>query len=141
MALVGGGGAPNVPGSNPTGTGTGLNYIGNHAYAYSGTININNTTVTALEFSIGTQYIVGQIQLGGEVAFMTADKVVGIKVTINGEGIINNQFLTVSGGDRTDMMDPILIILSPYDKVTIEINTNDTNNREYTAMLTGRVYG
>ena len=49
MPLVGGGGASNTV--NPTGTSTGLNYIGDHAYAYSG---IHSATAgghtTMLEF-------------------------------------------------------------------------------------------
>ena len=36
MPLVGGGGSPNVTGANPAGTGGGLNYIGNHCYAFRG---------------------------------------------------------------------------------------------------------
>jgi hypothetical protein len=139
MAILGGAG--NVVGGNPAGTGTSLNYIGEHAWGNSGAISINNTTVTALEFSMGTRYLVGQVQLGGEIAFMTADKVIGIKMTVNGETILNNQFLTVSGGSRTDIMDPVLVLLAPFDNVKIEINTNDTNDREYTVIVTGRVYG
>ena len=38
MALIGGGGAGNVAGGNPSGTGTSLNYIGDHCYAYSGDV-------------------------------------------------------------------------------------------------------
>ena len=41
MALVGGGGAPNVAGSNPAGVGSSLNYVGNLVYAYSGDITLN----------------------------------------------------------------------------------------------------
>ena len=52
MPLVGGGGAGNVAGSsNPAGTGTGLNHVGNFAYAYSGIRNIDNTITNLLEFN------------------------------------------------------------------------------------------
>ena len=62
MALVGGGGAPNVAGSNPTGTGTGLNYIGDHAYAYSGEVDNNGSSATtALKFTTGNEYVLGQM--------------------------------------------------------------------------------
>ena len=62
MALVGGGGAPNVAGSNPTGTGTGLNYIGDHAYAYSGEVdNDGSSATTALKFTTGNEYVLGQM--------------------------------------------------------------------------------
>ena len=36
MALVDGGGAPNVAGGNPAGTGTSINYVLDRVYAYSG---------------------------------------------------------------------------------------------------------
>ena len=121
--------------------GLSLNYIGKHVYAFSGAINIDNTTVTVLQFQLGPEYIVGQMQLGGEIAYMTADKVLGIEILINGVTVINNQFLTVSGGGRTDLMDPIPMLFSPFDKIEVKINTNDTNDREYTATMTGRVYG
>ena len=59
MALVGGGGAPNVTGSGGTaGTGTGLNYLGNHAYANAGTADVSTSSTTRLNFSTGSEYIV-----------------------------------------------------------------------------------
>jgi len=120
--------------------GLNLNYIGNHAYAFSGAINIDNTTATVLQFQLGSEYIVGQVQLGGEIAFMTADKVLGIEILINGVTVINNQFLTVAGGGRTDLMDPIPMLFSPFDNVEVKINTNDTNDRKYQCTITGTVY-
>ena len=58
MALVGGGGAGNVAGSNPAGVGSNLNYVGNLVYAYSGDITLNanlpNPT-TLLEFTTGAE--------------------------------------------------------------------------------------
>ena len=60
MPLVGGGGAGNIAGGNPAGTGTSLNYIGNHAYAYSGNFSSTGTDdTTYLEFDLAlNQYIV-----------------------------------------------------------------------------------
>ena len=65
MALVGGGGAPNVAGSNPAGTGTGLNYVGDHAYVSSGLIDSGTTTETTMvEFTTASEsYIVGYFHL------------------------------------------------------------------------------
>ena len=56
-----GGGNP-VSGSNPAGTGSSLNYIGKHAYGYSGVIAVNNVEKTLLQFSTGNLYIVAKVQ-------------------------------------------------------------------------------
>ena len=50
--------------SNPVGTGKGLNYIGDFAYAYSGAISIAQSSPeqTMLKFSTGSAIIVGTIQ-------------------------------------------------------------------------------
>ena len=42
-------------------TGKGIRYIGDHAYAYSGAVALDNTTDenTYLEFTSGSGYIVG----------------------------------------------------------------------------------
>ena len=65
MALVGGGGAPNVAGSNPAGTSTSLNYVGKHAYAYSGDVSVSGSLTTMLEFTTAEQYVVGHYQIHG----------------------------------------------------------------------------
>ena len=57
MALVGGGGSGFSNTVNPTGTGAGLNYIGNHAYAFSGFSSFDNNATTLLQFSTGNEYI------------------------------------------------------------------------------------
>ena len=43
-----GGGNP-VSGANPSGTGTILNYIGSHAYAYSGDVSVDGNATTMLK--------------------------------------------------------------------------------------------
>ena len=65
MALVGGGGVGNVAGSNPSGTGTSINYVGierRYAFAYSGLITgvaVQDTENTMFDFTIGSDFIVG----------------------------------------------------------------------------------
>jgi len=64
MALVGGGGAGNTAGSNPAGIGQGLNYIGNHVYGTSGSVNNAGTgsaSTTLFDFTTGNEYIVGTL--------------------------------------------------------------------------------
>ena len=60
MPLVGGGGAPNVAGSNPAGTGTSINYVGDFVYGYSGSMTVDDTETTMLEFTTGSELIVAE---------------------------------------------------------------------------------
>lgn len=65
MPLVGGGGAPNVAGSNPAGTGNSLNYIGNHVHASSGSFPDTQSQATMLKFSTQNSYVVGKFVFYG----------------------------------------------------------------------------
>ena len=57
-----GGGNP-VGGQNPAGIGSSLNYIGKHAYLYTGAVNINNVETNLAEFdTAGNSYLVGSWQ-------------------------------------------------------------------------------
>ena len=61
-----GGGNP-VGGANPTGISQGINYIGKHAYAQSGSIENAGTggpDTTLLKFNTGNSYIVGKMDFG-----------------------------------------------------------------------------
>ena len=67
MALDGGGGGGGggpISSSNPAGTGTGINYIGNHAYAYSGVFSASTTESNMLKFSTGNAYIMSEFCWG-----------------------------------------------------------------------------
>ena len=57
MALIAGAGNP-VGSGGTAGTGTGINYIGEHAFAYSGTVAIApNSFTRMLRFNMGPQYL------------------------------------------------------------------------------------
>ncbi len=57
-----GGGNP-VGGQNPAGIGSSLNYIGKHAYLYTGGISVINNETNLAEFSTsGNSYVVGSWQ-------------------------------------------------------------------------------
>ena len=58
-----GGGNP-VSGANPSGTGTILNYIGKHAYAYSGNVSVDGNHTTMVKMSTQNSYVVGTLQVG-----------------------------------------------------------------------------
>ena len=141
MPLIGGGGAGNTAGSNPSGTGTSLNYIGNHVTATSGAITSSTSAKTALEFSTGSSYIVALIQFAGyTIPDNASDGARGIcAVSINSERVA--QLLT--DYDSGNMMETsnLKILLPTYSNVKIEVESSDnTGNFSAFLVLTGDVY-
>ena len=141
MALVGGGGAPNVAGGNPSGTGTSLNYIGNHAYAYSGGLQSNTSNVTHLQFTSGQSYIHGTLSFtaAAKMADISGGEVSGCQVSFD------NQVISVLKADTTTEDQPtdntMPIIIPPFTNVTVEvISTGSTSGYLTSVSIVGRVY-
>jgi len=142
MALIGGGGAGNVAGGNPSGTGTGLNYIGDHAYANSGEILVNNNTVTMLEFTTGTSYFVGTFSYGvDQNASLSGSKLLGFTISFDGQKIMQLVSQTTASYPILDFDNNYQILIPAYTKVKIESETTNAGNVPTYAMLIGRVYG
>ena len=141
MALVGGGGAGNVAGSNPTGTGTILNYIGDHCFAFSGFLATSNNEVTHLEFDTGLQYIVSEITCVGSVKqadIPDGDHSVFI-LYMNDEAVGMWKVSTIAEGMPTVLTVPTLI--PPYTKVKITCDSYNPGADYFTQVqLVGRVY-
>ena len=139
MPLVGGGGAGNTAGSNPSGTGSSVNYVrteeGNFAYGYSGTITANGSDTTALEFTTGNETIVGKCYPTCNsddlsTAFM------GFQVKFNSEIIIIYKEKRDLGAQ---LEIPLDIVIPPFTHVEV-IFPNNSTAADLTAVLTGRVY-
>ena len=136
MALVGGGGAGNTAGSNPAGTGTGLNYIGDHAYAYSGTHAATAAGhTTMLEFVTGESYIVANFTFGN--------------TSVSGDHIefeiqVNSEVIMACIGDAIGESFPLnsfQLLLPSYSKITITtVNASGGADRSVFASISGRVY-
>ena len=128
-------------GSNPSGTGSSINYVGKHAYAYSGTFPQSTNAATMLNFETGGQYIVGTLTCAGAVEFATPQSggITGFKLSINNEVI----FLADTETNENDQPGTISVdlILAPYSRVKLEniSNSNDANELT-TALFTGEVY-
>ena len=141
MAILGGAG--NVAGSNPAGTGSSLNYITvgkrTYAYGYSGSVVVNNATVTALEFNSGSNVIKAQIQLTGDFGDMAGSKRIGMIVSFDGQKISSNVRLNVATNAIYDL-DPLFVLIPPFTTVKIEITTDNPANIEYYATLTGEAF-
>jgi len=124
------------PGSNVVaGAGKELNYVGNHAYAYSGAISIDvgsSADHTMLNFTSGAHVIRGFISWFSE-ATTTADEFIVIK--LNGVIIVQSAYSHAyySSGDQ-----PIEIIIPPYTNVECLFGSHSATTA--TLQLTGRVF-
>jgi hypothetical protein len=141
MPLVGGGGAPHTSGgANPAGTGSVLNYVGDHVYAYSGAFSATTSAQTTLEFTTGSEYIVGHITTNGAIQFSSTN---GLKsafqISINGEVVAITQVDNQT--DHSPGPPTVKVVLPPYTTVKVEVDSDDTNASVFTTtMFTGRVY-
>jgi len=138
MPLVGGGGAPNVAGSNPAGTGSNLNYIGNHVYLYSGVVNVNNSETTLFDCSNGSnQYITAKLQIFHGTS---SNEDFTYKIKLNSEVIL--QYTANQASTAPYLSDEPIVLLIPPNSRVIATGINDSSgtDRAHTATLTGRVY-
>jgi len=136
MPLVGGGGSPNVAGGNPAGTSTSLNYVGKHAYAYSGDVSVSGSLTTMLEFVTAEQYVVGHYQIHGLLAQIGANQL-QLEITINGESITHTFW-----DSPQDNLNPFenLILLPPYSKIKFQLAQASGSDRNMQITLMGEVY-
>tara|TARA_Y100000310_G_scaffold217401_1_gene218460 strand:- start:182 stop:616 length:435 start_codon:yes stop_codon:yes gene_type:complete len=143
MALLGGGGGggPLGVGNSFTGPATGLEIVGDHAYAYSGLITAQNTDQTALSFTSGNYYLVGYLQLNAPVDDDNPASVslTACRVSFNGTGV----FIIVSGDGvhRSSRSVRQKIIIPAYTEVVAIIDSEATAADQYgSVVITGRIY-
>ena len=130
-----GGGNP-VGGGSPASTGSNLNYLGQHVYANSGNIDIDQNDTTKLAFTSGAGYIVAKIQINN--ASGSSDD---IKYTIKFNSEVISQFYYSGAGNQNEPFNPIFVIIPAETKVVISgENEQTTSPRSHTANITGRVY-
>jgi len=135
MAVIAGAGNP-VGGSNPSGIGTSLNYIGEHAYAYSGIAEAATSPGTVfLEFNTGSSYIIATVQLYNTE---NESNIINWEIEINGTKVIEyNQEgrvalpFHVPEGNK--------IIVPSYSSVVVR-GIALSSATDGAAMFTGRVY-
>ena len=132
MPLVGGGGASNTV--NPTGTGTGLNYIGNHAYGYSGIKDSSGSIVNYLDFTTGNGHIVANVQ-----PIYAGQSNNNIQWLIYLDGQIISQAEVTSSRDHTPFQ-PMLLIIPPYSHIEVAVLNVSSGTDPVGVVLTGEVF-
>ena len=139
MALAGAGNP--VGGSNPTGTGAGLNYIGGgelkgHAYGYSGSVTStggDSADTIVLKFQIGSgEYFEGVLRVSSE---FTGNETRHVTVNVNGSNVIT---IKADGEPSFYECFPAHLILAPFDDVEIKVGVNGGGG--FNAAITGRMY-
>ena len=134
MPLVGGGGAGNTAGGNPPGTGSGINYVGNHAYAYSGNVAVDNNITTLLQFNTQNNYVMANIQL--EYFDASSDNMKFI-VNINSEEVAAG----ILTGRVENWYNDLQVLIPPYSDVTVTaFNNTGATLTGVGVSLTGRNY-
>jgi len=118
-----------------TGPQKGLISIGNHAYAYSGTIPIAGSFTEMLAFTTGKTYWLGDFRLEGEFDDV-AGSTIQVKVSFNGEVILLAKTTEDRYGDRPE----ISLLIPPLTYVKIESTQNTGGDLDFQALLVGKVY-
>ncbi len=133
-----GGGNP-VGGSNPTGVGTGLNYVRtkdkNLAFAYSGEVLVDQSTTTLLSFTTGSETIMGKVQFN--YYDTSGDNDILWTLNINGE-LVQSAYQNQA---YTPFFNEMYIVIPPYSIVTFTgYNVSANTGRKCTASITGEVF-
>jgi len=135
MPLVGGGGAGNVAGGNPAGTGSSLNYIGDHAYMYTGAVSVGTSETTVAEFGTsGNTYLVGSWQ--PQILTNTTDDILF-------RLYLNNQVIALVVQTSTKDYSPfeeIEIIIPNETRIKITGENLGSGSKDCGSIITGRIY-
>ena len=126
-----------VSGANPSGTGTILNYIGKHAYAYSGNVSVDGNHTTMVKMSTQNSYVVGTLQVGSSES---GNDDIELILLLNNENIIvqsfSNTFSTSIQG-----YNEIEVLIPPFSTIELTLKVAGGNPPTICqAMFQGRVY-
>tara|TARA_Y100000593_G_C4035286_1_gene202482 strand:+ start:20 stop:427 length:408 start_codon:yes stop_codon:yes gene_type:complete len=132
-----GGGNP-VSGTNPAGTGSNINYIGNRAYVYTGVVDVQNSETTLAKFSVAAnQFIEAEIQFGASEA--SNDDILH-KIKIDGE-IVHSFLLSNVTGSLYAFTMPIRVIFAPGSEIELTAeNITGSAGRDITTTVVGKVF-
>ena len=124
-----GGGNP-VSGSNPTGIGSGINFIGNSRYTGTSgeVIATDGTNGVLFSFTSGMENLDVLLQCTFNYANISSSKFLGVQVKINDELVIDQVAFTETSANSLFDIDPFYFYIPAFSKIQIETITNDTDN-------------
>ena len=131
------GGASNpVGGSNPSGTGTILNFVGDFAYAHSGILSVNNVKKTLIDFVAPSgQLLVARFQF---YYIENQSEDYSYQIEMNGEVVAG--FIVDSAKAYQKDLEAKLIVAPETRVIMTAQNVSNTNTREQGATVTARLY-
>jgi len=140
------GGSNSVGGSNPSGTGTGLNYLRTNAGTFVSAYNTQSmidAVTSVLNFETGSEVIVGQFTFTGPIRFdagnISSGEIGGCQILMNGETIA----LLKCDTAQEDMPTVVTfdVVFSPYTRIECNIvNAAEIATFNQTLSFTGRSY-
>jgi|TARA_Y100000296_G_C5115038_1_gene227269 hypothetical protein len=123
--------------SNPVGVGSGINYIGDFAYAYSGLKTFTGSG-ELLSFDTGTHLIDAIIKFESAASVQTGIDYDFI-VEINGE-TVSKEYLSLpyAGRQPSDTVN-LYLLLPPFSSIKMLANAS-SGAHSYTVTLRGRIH-
>jgi len=123
-------------------TGKGIRYIGQHCYAYAGSVVANNNTVTCLNFTTGSGYVVAEFSQALNYSNVGNGKLIGFTIELNGTVICDNLEATQTfGTNENNQPSTFNFIIPPNTQVKTEATTDGAADIPFYHSITGRVYG
>ena len=139
---TGGGQAGFGSGGSFTGPAEALEIIGNHAFAYSGQFQATTSAQTALKFTSGNYYFVGEFHLYGAVDPTNpggSRSVSSGLLSMNGTNL-----LSLVGGNSaidTAMEAFCQILIPPYTEVEVLLEADDNQAAQFQSVsMVGTIY-
>ena len=141
MAPIGGGPPVGSTGGAFTGPAQALEIYGDFCAAYSGSIIVNNNTVTCLEFTTGNFLSVVRFTQAVDYTAIGGGKFVGFTLELNGTVICTNLEQTDTGG-KSENNEPQVyeFIIPPYTEVKTSGITDSVAENPFFHTITGRIY-
>jgi len=123
-------------------TGLTLNYIGDHAYAFSGAIGSSTSGATMLNFTTGDEYIRGKFTSNPSTHYATVDSApTTFQLSINGEviGVVKFENNSSDTGGNYWIVN---VIIPPHSTILLEMDSSSDDAAFVgTAIFEGQVYG
>ena len=120
-------------------TGLGIRYIGNLVYAYSGALTEVGSLTTALEFTSGSELIIGKMQFDGfyDPSNIEAGNVGICRILFNDEAI--STLKIKSGSEAMPQAETAEVIIPPLTKVLVQYQGTGTTSQTCFIRFTGTV--
>ena len=131
----GAGGAGNPVGGSFTGPAEALEIVGDHCYAYSGSVEIQTSETDFLNFTTGNYYSVVKIQVDSTAG---SGNNMDFIAKMNGAIIVENE-IAADFQVYPAFSNALELIIPPYTEVQIA-GAVATAAKRWTLVLTGRIY-